>query len=143
MDKTNRTKRITPLMLLPMIFLAVVATGCDVLTGEQQYGEEFRLPVGNRALVSNDALIRFVEVVGESRCPTGAVCVWEGDAEVLLELKRTGFEPKRFTLHTNESMTNDTVVDGVSVRMLRLDPYPVVGEKSDPKAYVATLLLDR
>ncbi len=143
MMRKTRVIRFTPLMLLPMILFGIAATGCDVLTGEQQYGEEFELPFGNRALVSNDALIRFVDVVGDSRCPIGVECFWEGDAEVLLELKRSGYTPKQFTLHTYREMTTDTVVDGVRVRLLRLDPYPVYQVPTDKKDYVATVLLDR
>ena len=130
-------------LLLGLIIVGISATGCDVLTGEQKYGEEFRLPVDNRVLVSNDALVTFVEVIGDSRCPKGAVCVWEGDALALFEVKRSGFSPKRFVLHTNDGMTRDTVIDGLSIELVALDPYPEEGRAQRPTEYVATMRLDR
>ena len=65
--------RLAMLMMIPV--LALAGTGCDVLTGEYRYGDEFQLQKGKRALVGNDALITFVRIEQDSRCPEPTVCV--------------------------------------------------------------------
>lgn len=129
------------LLLLPV--LAFVGIGCDILTSEVGYGDEFELEHGKRALVGNDALVTFVRVVTDSRCPASVTCVWEGDAEVLLELKRSGMTPKRFSLHTHESFANDTVIDGISVELMSVDPYPQDTRPIPQEDYSVTLRLTK
>ena len=128
-------------MFLIIPFLVLAGAGCDVLTGEYRYGDEFQLEKGKRAIVGNDALITFVRIVQDSRCPEPAVCVWAGDAEAQLELKRSGMAPKRFSLHTHAGFTQDTVIDGITVELLAVDPYPQEGEVIQPDDYRVTLRL--
>lgn len=135
----GRTGSLRVLALLPL--LAVMSLGCDILTSEVGYGDEFELEKGSRALVGNEALVTFVRVETDSRCPERVTCLWEGDAAVLLELKRSGMSPKRFVLHTNERFTRDTVVDGITVELLRLDPYPEESLPIPQDDYRATLRL--
>lgn len=46
-------------------------------------GEPFWLALGERSVSADGpTAIRFVAVVGDSRCPEGAMCVWAGEATV-------------------------------------------------------------
>lgn len=137
----NVRNLIIAFLLLPVA--GFFSVGCDVLTSEFHYGEEFQLPAEKRALVGNEALITFVEVVGDSRCPRPVECVWAGNAEVLFELKRSGYEPKRFSLNTHHQFTRDTTIDGIHISLLNLDPYPESVDPIDPDLYVATITLEK
>lgn len=110
--------------LMMVAVLALVAVGCDqVLMNEYQYGQEFTLTDGQRALVGGEALIRVVDVK-EGRCPAPLECFWEGNALVDLEMRISGYAPERFTLNTYHDYTRDTTIRGVNVELVDLAPYP-------------------
>jgi hypothetical protein len=90
-------------------------------------GEQFTLKVGQRARIDDAGLsVRFVDVVGDSRCPSNALilCVWEGDGAILVEIAPLGGGDARAdTLHT--TLDPKWVLMGtVLLEFLRLDPYP-------------------
>ena len=54
-------------------------------------GEEFSLKSGQVAVISDENLkIEFVEVTGDSRCPKGVTCIWEGRVSCLAEITYRG-----------------------------------------------------
>ena len=73
----------------------------------------------------NNLILRMDSVLGDSRCPSNVVCVWEGNAEVrflfTVDSIQTGF-----TLNTNGGgkFNADTVISGYEIKLLKLSPYP-------------------
>jgi len=68
--------------------LAVCLTSCGSNNGDVgahlDYG--FPLAIGQKAVVAGENLeIKFVEVMEDSRCPTGATCIWAGRVSVKIE----------------------------------------------------------
>lgn len=68
--------------------------------------------------------------VDEGRCPSDVICVWQGNAEVLLEINKSGMT-QEFTLNTagyiNSSFNfprKDTIF-GVIIELTNLEPYPI------------------
>jgi hypothetical protein len=54
-------------------------------------GQEFSLRVGESMSIKGEKLqIRFLKVTEDSRCPKGAVCVWEGRVSCLVEITNRG-----------------------------------------------------
>jgi hypothetical protein len=54
-------------------------------------GQPFELRPGQRAVIAGEELtVRFTEVAGDSRCPTGAQCIQAGNAVVRAVLSRGG-----------------------------------------------------
>jgi hypothetical protein len=105
--------------------------------------ESFALHVGESAKVYSENLeIRFEGVVSDSRCPKGDQCIVEGDATVRITVRkpsgRTSCE-----LHTSERAGQEATEDGLTIRLLRLDPYPVEGKAIEPRDYEATLQITR
>lgn len=62
-------------------------------------------------------------VYNDSRCPSDLVCVWEGDALAAFTLANNDLL-RRFYLHVNTNFQNDTVIGGISVKLLKITPYP-------------------
>lgn len=53
--------------------------------------EPFTLAPGqNASIKGEDLTVRFAEVVGDSRCATGVVCIWTGEVSCLLEITHAG-----------------------------------------------------
>ncbi|MBN2536202.1 MAG: hypothetical protein JXB88_25195 [Spirochaetales bacterium] len=50
--------------------------------------EEFKLPVRQSALEpGEEILFTFKTVLSDSRCPIGVICVWQGEAIILVNVK--------------------------------------------------------
>src|SRR4030042_1814520 len=87
--------------LLTLVALILFLPGCATQPPEVQapLDREFSLAVNQSASITGENLkIQFKEVVADSRCPTGAVCVWRGEVSCLVEITRTNAEAPSFTL---------------------------------------------
>ncbi len=104
-------------------------------------GEEFTLSLGQRGSTSDSSVrVRFTNVPTESRCPSDAVCVWEGFAEVALAVTVVGANDST-VLSTNPTVccTADTV-SGFVFAIRGLDPLPRSNQTEIP--YQVRLLVN-
>jgi hypothetical protein len=130
--------------LIILLSLSLLMIRCsDSLTNynEVVLGKEFDLKVGDSAVLADQGLIiKFKSVNYYSRCPTGAICVWEGNAKVVLELKNS--EGDTLTAKLNTSLEPRAVeFANITIELKNLSPYPKVDEIINPKDYVASLLV--
>ena len=75
--------------LLVAVIVLVFSIGCNDQTDEisAELGQEVELQPGQSLVIEGEPIkVKFVEVVGDSRCPTGATCVWEGEVSCTLEI---------------------------------------------------------
>jgi hypothetical protein len=105
-------------------------------------GTSFELAPGQEALVEGLS-VGFQRVGQDSRCPIDAVCIWEGDATVSVQL-RTGAEgPATRELHTSGQFDSETSFAGYTVRLETLLPATRASEPIRPFDYRATLVVQR
>jgi hypothetical protein len=107
-------------------------------------GTEIRLQAGQSTRVDAASLeIAFTGVAADSRCAKGETCIWEGSATVQLTV--TGAEGAReLVLHTAARSGPSAAAYGEwAIRLVALEPFPVVGREIAPDAYVATLGIQR
>lgn len=102
------------------------------------------LQVGHSAVVEGGTL-RFDSVLTDSRCPTGAMCVWAGEAEIRVEWMRAT-RTAAFVLKlgggtdaqdTESHMPFDTL--GYRFTFQQLDPHPAINIRMSYGAYTATV----
>jgi hypothetical protein len=89
--------------------------------------------------------ITLVRVENDSRCPSNANCVWEGNAEAVF-IFRNGEEEAVFTLDTNASMQgseNEKEVLGYSIKLNGLTPYPEISMQIKEKDYRADITISK
>jgi hypothetical protein len=87
-----------------------------------QPGADVRLRLNDVATVrGTNVRVKFVGVAADSRCPIDAVCVWQGDAEVKLEVMQTRDVLRRETLHTGIE-PRSLVVEDYRVELLEVAP---------------------
>jgi len=128
---------------LSLLCVALTAA-CALATepGTAPLDREFGVREGEQVVVDEGMLtVRFLEVADDSRCPTGAQCVWAGEGVVVLRLARTGSEPAEVTLRTTPGKESGTY-EGYGVVLRKLDPHPRAGG-SPPETYRATLEVRR
>lgn len=101
-------------------------------------GEAFALRFGQSIDVEGEPLsLKFIDVVGDSRCPTGVVCVWEGNAEVALLANAD-----TLNLNTTLDPKSDSV-DGYVITLLTVTPYPSVDEPILKSRYSIEMLVTK
>lgn len=87
--------------------------------------------------------VKFLEIA-DSRCPAEVVCVWQGQAEVTLELdfKEDG-NVENLILIKNEANPQlaDTIFMDYRLQLLEVNPYPQ-NEYPDKEEYVIRLLVE-
>ncbi len=134
--------------------IGVIASACRSSVGITSEKEEvtmmaglnkaFTLGIGKEAILQEEELmIRFVTIEKDSRCPTGMKCVWEGDAEVSLEVKVLGRVAKAITLHTSKRFDQEEKYSLYTLRLVSLTPYPKKGEEINPEDYIVTLRVQK
>jgi hypothetical protein len=107
-------------------------------------GENFQLNVGESAQIEAESLqIGFEEVSGDSRCPKGERCIWEGDATVRVWLQKVSETKKTHELHTAPNEEGEVSYLGYEIKLIRLDPYPISGKTIEQRDYQATFEVTR
>jgi hypothetical protein len=87
--------------------------------------------------------IGFEGVSEDSRCPTGAQCVWAGDAAATFALEKPPAAAQQRTLHTNGRFEQQTAYHDFDIRLEDIKPYPKEGVEIAPGDYRATLVVTR
>lgn len=130
------------LVLLP----ALVLVSCggegepDEVPQAGELGREYVIGYGETIHVDSLAL-EFTTLDGDSRCPANAVCIWEGNARILLALTR-GQSSTVAELNTSNRFPTVAVFEGYFVELRRLDPYPATAGIPQPQNYTATVFVD-
>jgi len=133
-----------------MLFLSVTLSMLLAISGcsepaidEVTLDTEFTLSVGQSVSVAGEGLqLTFVEVVSDSRCPSGATCIWAGEASCLIELTTPeSTYPKVLTQPGSSSPPEASVADYEIV--FDIQPYPELGKDIQEKDYLLKLVVTR
>ncbi|GAA0715552.1 hypothetical protein GCM10009430_10130 [Aquimarina litoralis] len=105
-----------------------------------------KLKAGKKALFGNKS-IHFINVVEDSRCPTGVSCVWAGQAKVIIGIYENDIlvEEKEYIISAsgiNPIKPQELLQsDKKTIFGYNLSPYPANGQKIDPSSYYLELLV--
>jgi hypothetical protein len=111
-------------------------------------GEDFQLGYGQTARLDDGQLaVTFVEVDEDSRCPSDVECIWAGQVTIRVAVKVGEGEAQDVTL-TLQPGTLDPAsamasLDGYTITLAGVEPYPVSTEAIGDNEYVATLRVSR
>ena len=102
------------------------------------------IPIKVTQSLKNDQLgisILMDSVLNDSRCPSGGTCIWAGNAEVRFVFKinntSTTFKLNTFLL------PKDTTINGYTIKLLGLNPYPSTSTPISYDKYYATILVQK
>lgn len=131
--------------ILVVLVAAASAAGCRQQAADVGPLTTFDLRAGEVVTVEAGKLVvTFKQVSGDSRCPDGVQCVWAGDATVHLEANPGQSNATAADLHTNtQGGPAQAMINGYTVQLLGLSPYPKNGQQIKPGDYVATLRVTR
>ena len=122
--------------------IAAVALVCAACSNQPMAGDpgdrptipasldrEFRVAFGQTVAVKGADLEITFDDVSDSRCPQGAVCVWEGNAHVVLQLVTDSSKPAELALDTHPDMVGSGRAFDYEVRLVKVDPFPGSGRR--------------
>jgi hypothetical protein len=105
---------------------------------EPQLDEEIQIKIGESVALEGGRLtIKFKSLAGDSRCPQGVECVWEGNAEVILEVSKN-----EITLNTALD-PKEKVVGDYNIQLRDVIPYPKAGEELTPENYSIKIVVSK
>jgi hypothetical protein len=125
--------------IIPFMVL-ILLTGCTASTDkiEAKLGQEFSLRIGTTANITGENIsLRFLELIGDSRCPKDVTCIWRGEARCMLEISKTNVPPLKSQLEIKDFGSSDqptTFTYEAYKITFRVEPYPEAGKsiaKSD------------
>ncbi|ABB57684.1 hypothetical protein [Synechococcus elongatus] len=97
----------------------------------------YTIPLGKTITATPSNLtIQYRSLVADSRCPTGARCVWAGDAEVVLAIAG-----KDYSFHTTLEPQSH-VFGRYRVRLTQVDPYPSLNPQPNSKPAAVTIEIE-
>ena len=103
---------------------------------------EFRLGVGQTGFLELENIeIKFLKVTSDSRCPSDVTCIWAGEVEVLVNIWKDDQDLGNLTLVGQNNDLAAATFDGYSVRLVRVDPYPISTVTIKPSDYIITLIV--
>ena len=126
--------------LLGICLLTATACSENSPSGPTPIDQEVVLAPGQTAEFNSGLSVRFVSVIGDSRCPIDAVCIMGGDAIVRIHIAAGTGRGDR-DLHTGNM--EPVTFDSVQVRLVELIPYPFSGRDTPQGDYRATLRVIR
>jgi len=115
------------------------SSGCTGGATTFQLDQPFSLCYGTTAQEQDDnttLAVHFDEVVGDSRCASDVICVWQGRVDVALSytLGQEGAKDTLFLGGLDGDPTADsTMFAGYKIKLLKVDPYPASAATPAPK----------
>jgi hypothetical protein len=97
---------------------------------------------GTSAVLADGLRLMFDRVTADSRCPLDALCVWAGEAIVVLTLSQSAAPQAERELRTTPAFSEASYLSYV-IKLVALAPYPRSTQQIRPEDYVATLTVDR
>jgi len=123
------------------IFLLIACHRDSESSTEQnnpKLGDSFDLKIGESVSIKNEQLnFQFVNVPEDSRCPEGAMCIWAGNAAVVIKIFNV--------MDTVNTYLNPKKIDydSYTITLLQLSPYPKIGVPRDTTQYVAQFVVTK
>jgi len=132
--------------LLAVLLLLLLLAACGGEAGEVKanLGQEFSLSMGQTASIQDEALkLRFLEVIGDSRCPKDVTCVWQGQASCLVEITYSELLHKVTLIQPGLSEEPSQIDFNDYLIKFNLTPYPEAGKEIKKNDYRLRLVVTR
>lgn len=110
-----------------------------------ELNSQFQLKVNQTALIESENIkVKFLDVTEDSRCPSDVTCIWAGQVKILVNVLKNDQNMGDLTLtgQAGDELAVGTF-DGFSIKLIKVDPYPVSTKKIELTEYIATLVVSK
>lgn len=124
----------------PVLFLLLTFICGTVKFSAAQSREQQKIQIHKQKKFSKSNLtVRFVSLVEDSRCPSGANCVWAGNAKIKIEISK---EKAKETFEVNTNLgPKGANFEGYAIELTSLTPKENI--RINKNGYVATFVVSR
>ena len=131
------------LLSLFFTFIPLLLVACSAVDIQAKLGQQFSIAIGQSAAISSEKMkIEFVAVTADSRCPSGAQCIWAGEAKCTMIISLNENEQTVTLIQPGGSSSATTSIEGYSLSFI-LNPYPQLGKQIENKDYRLVLIIDK
>jgi hypothetical protein len=145
-----KQRKLVKLFSAVVLFVAVMAlvfsVSCDNHPEEisVELGQEVELKLGQTASIEAEELkVKFAGVISDSRCPTGATCVWQGEVSGTLEITYIGESYTKTIIQPGLTQQNSTGVFQEYEINFNVIPYPEVDKEIKTGDYRLQLVIEK
>ncbi len=132
------------LLALCLVFILPAACTNSPSPTTTPLGKAVSLAPGQAVTIEGESLkIKFAEVINDSRCPSGATCIWQGEVSCRLEI--TYRENAFIKVITQPGLSADPATaefNGYTLRF-KVQPYPTAGASIKSKDYRLQLTAEK
>ena len=125
-------KKIGIILIAAVILLA----GCtnQAVKASAELGQQFSLTPGQSASIDGEPFeVKFVEVISDSRCPSGVQCIWAGEASCSIEIT---YNDSTFQQVLTQSGSGIAKTSFKEYEMtFDIQPYPEAGQNIEKNDY--------
>lgn len=99
--------------------------GDEIMISDFKLNDTISLRINDMSICESDPnlFVKFDSLVNDSRCPKNASCIWEGDAEIKVDVTYKK-ELEKISIHTSTKMGNTGEAFGYKLQLVGLTPYP-------------------
>lgn len=124
-----------------LILITLVLVGCKSVPTIPELPATVTIKFGQDIhLLDPDVIIRFAEVVQDSRCPVDVTCVQAGSATLRFSIIEPDLDLFTVIIETDGPPQTS---QGLTFRLISVDPEPRAGQFLDPKNYSATVEISK
>jgi len=137
---------ITRTLILISLLILTILSGCQGSDGtvKATLDKEFSLAPGQTTMLTGEPLtVQFIEVQEDSRCPKGAMCIWQGRVSAVLQVS-DGSDSTKMVL--TEPGLSDQHGRGTYKQYeftSHVQPYPELVKQIDKEDYRILLTIKR
>jgi hypothetical protein len=129
-----------------LLFCLVALTRCDEAgpAGPTvSLNQQVTLARGEVGVIAGTGVrLQLVDVAGDSRCPSDALCIQAGDAVVHIRSIEDG-DIADYELHAADASRSAVTQRGLRIALIQLQPYPTSSRTIAPDDYRATIVVTR
>ena len=136
-------------LVFGIVFIAVLTIAPGALgttsSGKNVILDQFSLKVNQTASEPASINVKFLNVTGDSRCPSGVTCIWQGDVTAVVNMMKNNQDLGNFTLISGLGDKNATaqIAGGYFLQIVKVEPYPSNGTHMLISNYNATFVLSK
>ena len=128
------------------IFCLVLLFGCTGQAGviTADLGQEVELKIGQSAVFKEEQIeVKFTEVVADSRCPTGATCIWQGEVACILDITYLGTTYQKTIIQPGITQEPESDVFEEYSITYNVEPYPELDRDIKTSEYRMQLVIEK
>jgi len=120
-------------------FLAILLFG-GVFAVSAKQAQELSVQINKEATSKSGVKVKFLELIEDSRCPTGTNCIWAGNAKIKVQVSKPGHKAKTLRLNTGVN-PQSVLFGGYQIKLTGLTPEPRTNIRIRRDGYVATFTI--